>query len=68
MIESNAIEKFIPEVHQLLLSDRFIVIDRDTGEVIEDGKDGKGYDTAEEAMSAYNAKMQMQVVNAGMEG
>ena len=60
MMKSNAIEEFIPEVHKLLLSDKFIVIDSDTGEVIEDGENGKGYDTAEEAMNAYNAKMQMQ--------
>ena len=49
-------EEFVPIVHQKLLDDRYIVIDKDTGEVLEDGDNGKGYDTPEEAMNAYNSK------------
>ena len=56
MVKFKTVEEFVPEVHQLWLSGKFIVIDKDTGEVIEDGENGKGYETAEEAMNAFNAK------------
>ena len=49
-------EEFVPIAHQRLLDDRYVVIDKYTGEVIEEGKDGKGYETPDEALKVFNEK------------
>ena len=53
-------EEFNPETHTILTKPenelRFIVCDHDTGEVLEEGVNGKGYQTPEEAMKAYRKK------------